>query len=198
MNGFFVVERQWSLQLQLSARFAWVSGLGPPLEGAFWSNFMMDFLDWRGYHSVVQLFEPGDILFLLLMACVRWPEVLRQAIAALEGFEPRDGRPEDFYAYLVRLLRLADGHTWKRMFDEISQGRNRCCYGLLWLCKSLGFVRKYVNGETDVEVVTIGVRQKKYVIERLGANAETGSGRSSRACRHHWHQVKTAMYFPIS
>ena len=45
VNGFFVVERQWSLQLQLSARFAWVSGLGPSVEGAFWSSFVMDFLD---------------------------------------------------------------------------------------------------------------------------------------------------------
>ena len=172
VNGRFSVERRWSLQLQLSARFAWVSGLGPSVGGAFWSSFVMDFLDWRGYRSVVQVFEPGDVMFLLLMACVRWPEVLRQGIGALEGFEPRDGRPSDFYAYFVRLLRRADGHTWKHMFDEISQGRNTCYIGLLWLCKILGFVREYVEGDADVEVVRIGVSQKQYVIERLGAKSE--------------------------
>ena len=110
-------------------------------------------------------------MFLLLLACVRWPEVLRQAIAALEGFEPRDGRPEDFYAYLVRLLRLADGQTWKHMWEEINQGRNTCNYGLLWLCKFLGIAREHVDGDADVEVVRIGASQKMYVIERLRANS---------------------------
>ena len=123
VNGVFNVDGTWSYELQLTARWAWVSRLGATMEGAFWQNFVRDFLDWRGYSSIVQVREPGDVMFLLIMACVRWPAVVYQAMGALDGFEPRSGSPAGWHLYLVRLLRLADGHEWREMFSEISQGR---------------------------------------------------------------------------
>ena len=55
------------------------------------------------------------------------------------------------------------------MFDEISQGRNRCCTGLLWLCKALEVV---AGDATPGEVVTLGVSQKTYVIAGVGSGSQ--------------------------
>ena len=111
-------------------------------------------------------------MFLLLMACVRWPQVLFKAIDVLDGFEPRGGCAAGWYAYLVRLLRLASGNSWKAMFDEICQGRNRCCFGLLWLCKALGVVAVCRQDATPCEVVTLGVSQTTYAVADVGPGSQ--------------------------
>ena len=109
--------------------------------------------------------EPGDVTFLLIIACVRWSAVVYQAMGALDGFEPRSGSPAGWHLYLVRLLRLADGHTWKAMFNEIIQGRGGFHFGLLWLCKTLGVVRDCPEDATGCEVVKLGVSQKAYTFQ---------------------------------
>ena len=105
-------------------------------------------------------------MFLLIMACVRWPAVVYQAMGALDGFEPRSGSPAGWHLYLVRLLRLADGHEWREMFTEISQGRGACYFGLLWLCKTLGVVRGCPAASSHgCVVVKLGVSQKAYAVQ---------------------------------
>jgi len=117
-------------------------------------------------------------MFLLLISLVRWPQVLLQVFDALDGFEPREGCAADWYAYVVRLLRLASGNSWKAMFDEISQGRNRICTGLLWMCKALEIIAVDPQDAhaTPGDVVSLGVSQKTYAI----AGVEPGSRRLSQ------------------
>ena len=172
INGSFRVERTWSPQLQLTAKYAWVYRLGPAVGDAYWEHFVSEFMDWRGVRRLAEVRHPGDVMFLLLISCVRWPQVLFQVFDALDGFEPRGGCAADWYAYLVRLLRVASGNSWKAMFDEISQGRNRCCTGLLWLCMALEIVAVDPRDATPGEVVTLGVSQKTYVIAGVGPGSQ--------------------------
>ena len=172
INGEFRVERTWSPELQLAAKYAWVSRLGPFVGEAYWEHFVSEFMEWRGFRRLSEVRHPGDVMFLLLVACVRWPQVLFHVFDALDGFEPRGGCAADWYAFLVRLLRVAGGKPWKAMFDEISQGRNRCCTGLLWLCKALGVVAVGSLGATRGEEVTLGVSQKFYVIADVGPGSQ--------------------------
>ena len=123
---------------------------------------MSEFKEWCGFRRLAEVRHPGDVMFLLLIACVRWPQVLFQVFDALDGFEPRGGCAADWYAYLVRLLRPASGNSWKAMFDEISQGRNRCCTGLLWLCKALEIVAVDPQDATPGEVVMLGANGRRY------------------------------------
>ena len=182
VNGSFQVERTWSPQLQLTAKYAWVDGLAPAVGEAYWDHFVSEFMEWRGFRRLAEVRHPGDVMFLLLISCVRWPQVLFQVFDALDGFEPREGCAADWYAYLVRLLRLASGNSWKAMFDEISQGRNRCCTGLLWLCKALGVVVDGPRDATPGEVLNLGVSQKKLMLLQTLARAVSASIRSSRVC----------------
>ena len=159
-------------QLQLTAKYAWVYRLGSAAGEAYWDHFVSEFMEWRGFRRLAEVEHPGDVMFLLLISCVRWPQVLFQVFDALDGFEPRAGCAADWYAYLVRLLRLANGNSWKAMFDEISQGRNRCCTGLLWLCKALEIVAVQHRHGISGEVVTLGVSQKTYAIAGVGPGSQ--------------------------
>ena len=87
----FKIDSSWSSELQLAARYAWVSRLGPSAGEAYWEHFVSQFMAWRAFGSLAEVREPGDVMFLLLTACVRWPAVLFQAFDALDGFEPRAG-----------------------------------------------------------------------------------------------------------
>ena len=108
---------------------------------------------------------------LLVAACARWPEVLFKAFDVLDGFEPRAECAVGWYGYLVRLLRVADGNSWKPMFDEISQGRNRCYTGLLWLCKILGVVECSLDPPMSSNVVKLGASQKMYLLSQTKSRA---------------------------
>ena len=171
IHGSHRVERTWSPELQLAAKYAWVTRLGPYAGDAYWEYFLKEFMEWRGFRSFSEVRHAGDVMFLLLMAHVRWPLVLFKAFDALDGFEPRGGCAADWFAYLVRLLRVASGNSWKAMFDEIGQGRNRCHTGLLSLCKALGVVKAGFEPrpEGSCELVTLGKSQKSYVIGDVGS-----------------------------
>ena len=135
---------------------------------------MSEFMDWRGFRRLAEVTHHGDVMFLLLISLVRWPQVLFQVFDALDGFEPREGGAADWYAYIVRLLRLASGNSWKAMFDEISQGRNRICTGLLWMCKALEIIAVDPQDAyaTPGDVVSLGVSQKKYAIAGVGPGSQ--------------------------
>ena len=94
-------------QLQLAANYAWVSRFGPCAVEVYWEHFVSEFMEWHRFHTLADVRHPGDVMFLLLMSCVRWPQVIFQVFDALDGFEPRDGIAADWYAYLVRLLKQA-------------------------------------------------------------------------------------------
>ena len=111
-------------------------------------------------------------MFLLLVACVRWPAVLFHISDTFDGFEPRSSTASDWCAFLVRLLRFASGNPWPAMFKEISQGRNRCYTGLLWLCKTLGIVSALDEPRDGDDVVILGLSQKKYLVADIAVGSQ--------------------------
>ena len=115
---------------------------------------------WRGYSSVLQLTHPADIMYLLVVGCVRWPVVVFEALALRNGFEPRAASAGDWHDYLQRLVMFANGKPWKDMFDIISPGRSRVVFGLCWLCKHLGVICKAGGGGGNA--VRLGVSQTYY------------------------------------
>ena len=163
-HGTHRVESAWSSALKLTACFAWVSRLAPGVEAAFFFLFVQDFLTWRGYSSIAAIEHPGDVLFLLLVGCVRWPPLVFRAMDLRHGFEPRDATAADWTAYLKRLLAYANGFDWKDMFDLISPGRSRIVFGMTWLGKHLGIIRKATPDDVEVDCITLGVWQRKYVM----------------------------------
>ena len=177
MHGTFRFGQDWSPQLKLAAKYAWVTRLGPFAGEAYWQHFLAEFMDWRGVRSFSEVRQAGDVMFLLLMAAVRWPMVLFRAMDQFQGFEPRRASAADWYGYLVRLLRVADGHSWKAMFDEIRVGRNSALTGLLWLCRTLGIVTLLSEEATEADappdrVLFLGVTQKKYILADVGPGTQ--------------------------
>ena len=164
LYGTFRVDAAWPSALKLTARFAWVTNLAPGVETAFFFSFVDEFLQWRGYSSALQIEHPGEVMLLLVMGCVRWPPLVFRALQLRGGFEPRVATAGDWHDYLLRLLMYADGHMWKSMFDLISPGRSRCVYGVVWLAKMLGVIRKAEGGDPHDRIVSLGVSQTRYVL----------------------------------
>ena len=129
--------------------------------------FVKQFMEWRGFSHFFEIREPGDVMYMMVIAAVRWPPVVFKALELREGFEPRTGKAEDWHNYLVRLVRFAHENSWKEMFDLISPGRSRCNFGLTWLCKHLRVIVKvsevpfYTTGETK----RLGVSQTIYGVQ---------------------------------
>ena len=168
------VGSAWSLELQLAARYAWVTNLTPPEDGQAWMDFVDRFLQWRQESSLSKLIEPGDWLFLVVIACARWPTVVRASLSMLAGFEPRTASPAQWHEYLCRLLRWASGHPWDEMFYNITPGRTRCCSGLVWLCKRIGVVACGDDeaSMTERDEVQLGSSQSSYIILDAASSAQ--------------------------
>ena len=175
-HGSFKVDKDWPLSLQLSARFAWVDRLGSGIEGGFYRWFVDGFLAWRGFNSVCDIQHPGDVMMLMFVGCIRWPLVVFQIWNLREGFEPRIATASDWHAFLVRLLNFAAGHVWKEMHDCISPGRSGINFGLVWLCKALGIIRKATNSDQVSSTVGLGVLQTRYVLLDQACSQESLQG----------------------
>lgn len=124
----------------MTCRFAYATNLSTSLEIFAWSWFLELFCAWRRVKTCGMLIEPGDWMFICLMACVQWPRVLAGAMFMLDGLEPRDADASQWYAFLRKLLRFADAQV-----DELEQkraisGRGKCKFGLVWLCERLGVI----------------------------------------------------------
>ena len=65
INGSHRVERTWSPELQLAAKYAWVTRLGPYAGEAYWEYFLKEFMEWRGFRSFSEVRHAGDVMFLL-------------------------------------------------------------------------------------------------------------------------------------
>ena len=154
------------MELTLVARYAWATNLAPPEDRQAWMDFVNKFFEWRQISSLTEVTERGDWLFIIVMACARWPTVLRESATLRAGFEPRTASPAQWHAYLCSLLRWASGHPWGDMFQATSPGRTRCCMGLVWLCKRIGVVA--ICGEeaspTSRHEVLLGASQQSYTI----------------------------------
>ena len=168
--GMHHISPDWPQPLQLTARFGYVSQMAPRVEAAFFGLFVRDFLAWRGFRSVADVRHPGDVMYILVVGCARWPAVAYQALSLRQGFEPRTAKASDWHHYLQRLLQYASGNAWKEMFDEISPGRSRVVFGLAWLCKWLRVISKATTG--DAPVVSLGVSQTKYVMHDADRSAD--------------------------
>ena len=164
--GTHRVASDWSVELTLVARYAWATNLAPPEDRQAWMDFVDNFFEWRQISSLSEVTECGDWLFIMVMACARWPTVLRESVTLRAGFEPRTASPAQWHAYLCRLLRWASGHPWEDMFQATSPGRSRCCLGLTWFCKRMGVVA-ICDGEaapTSRHEVLLGASLQSYTI----------------------------------
>lgn len=170
MYGSFRVSPVWPPALQWAAIYAWTSGVAPGVEAAFYDNFVLRFLRWRGLGSITEVTHGGDVMLLIMIGCVRWPVLVFRCLDLLEGFEPRTATASEWHEYIQRLVRFADGKLWKPMFDLISPGRSRCVFGLAWMAKRFGVMRKYDGKDATVRTVAIGVSQTRYVLSSPAAS----------------------------
>ena len=108
----------------------------------FWEHFVNQLLAWRRADSFAAVTERGDWCLLCVVASVRCPRVVGQALRLLEGAEPRKMSPEDWHAYIVRLLMCADGHTWADMWTKVAPGCSSDGSGLSCVAKRLGIIVK--------------------------------------------------------
>lgn len=172
-HGSFRVDKAWSEPLALTARFAYATNPGASIDNGAWTEFLNAFLAWREVGSLSMLEEPGDWLFVCLVACVHWPRVVCEAFSLLQGLEPRTATADQWHAYLVRLLEFAHGKCWSDMHRALIPGRGRCCFGLVWFCKLLGVIVKSAEREKSRgEALHLGASQAAY---------ELGDAASSQA-----------------
>ena len=72
------------------------------VEAVYWEHFIREFLRWRQVDSIAAITQQCDWCLLYVVASVRWPRVVAQALPVLQGAEPRDMTAEDWHAYIVR------------------------------------------------------------------------------------------------
>ena len=147
--GTFNCEEGWTWELQMTARFSYLTEACLGLEDVYWLHFVKDFLDWRAVASLESITHPRDWSFLATVASVRTPRVVAQAISRLEGAEPREMTLEDWRAYLLRLLDCADGNDWHDMWEYIApHGTSQLNQwpGLCHWARSLKLLRKLEQG----------------------------------------------------
>ena len=164
VSGTHRVDASWSPALRLTARFAYATTRVTGSEEAYWAGFVDALLKWRCVSSVRMLMEPGDWMFLCVMACVKWPYVVSEAFSLLQDLEPRTATAVQWYGYLIRLLGHASGRCWKSMHDAISPGRSRCNFGLVWFCKHMGVIAKIMPGTECSGALALGVSQLPYTL----------------------------------
>lgn len=167
----------WSKELQMTAKFAYATLLAPSADAVAWAAFLAGFLRWRGETSWTAIVDPGDWMLLVVVACVKWPPVVAQAIPLLVGFEPRNGTADGWRAYLGRLVKAADGRCWQDLHRSTSPGRIRCYFGLVWFCKALDLLGS-IDGKADGgDVINLGASQKGWLLrEGLGRLLEVLEG----------------------
>ena len=177
-NGFFRTKPQWSWELKMTARFAYVTTICRGVEMVYFMHVLKGFLSWRQVDAVAAITHPADWCFLCIVAAIRWPRVVCHALTLLEGAEPRDMTVEGWHAYIVRLLMVADRHKWDDMWVKISPGRASVRSGLCCLAKRLGVIAKV--GKEDGsrrrakgcqgQVLTLGSNANIYRVQDVSAS----------------------------
>lgn len=105
--------------------------------------------------------------FVVLVALVKWPSLVRQALSQLEemGLDPRTATAGDWRGYMVLLCSLADGRPMTDELKSISPGRTAAIYGLIWVAKHWGIVQKVPHGSEPshgLRVFVLGCSRKRY------------------------------------
>lgn len=159
------VDKDWGWELEMTAKFSYATRLAPGADAVAWDRFLADFMRMRGATEWPAIQDPGDWMFLVVVASIKWPPLVDQTIALLEGFEPRNGSAEGWHEYLGRLLKAADGRCWQELHQSTSPGRIRAYYGLVWFCKSLDLLEGMDDMGDQEVVVKLGASLKPWVMK---------------------------------
>ena len=102
--GVFTLPRNWSGELKLAARLAYITTLAPSLDAYVWSTFVEKLLQFRGHAKARQLTELGEWFLLLVVAGIREPRAVQDACGLLHGCQPVSATVPEWEAYVQRLL----------------------------------------------------------------------------------------------
>ena len=118
------------------------------------------------------------MFFLCLVALVKWPSLMSVALNQLRstGLDPRMATPADWRNYMIQLLRLINSKPMSDELKRISPGRTAACYGMIWIAKRWGIIRRLIGQPADEAVVfELGCLQQKYeLLPEDGAVAKMG------------------------
>lgn len=153
----------WSAELKLTAQYAFATNLSASSETSRWSAFLEGFCRHRGL-ELRDLQRPGDWMLLIVVACVKWEPVVHEALRLLEGLEPRTAGPEEWRAWMVRMVHWAHGSSWRDLHRGTSPRRIGMSFGLVWFFKKLGVVERAGSEPSRQRRFCLGAMQQDYVL----------------------------------
>ena len=109
------------------------------------------------------------MFFLCLVALVKWPSLMKEALFELAklGIDTLTATPSDWRAYVLTLCRLVDGRPMSDELKSISPGRTAAVFGLIWIATRWEILKKLPKGSlarAGVQVFTLGCTKQQYEV----------------------------------
>ena len=79
------LDAAWSWELQMTAKFGYATRLALGADTVAWDRFLADFLRMRDATSWAAITAPGDWMLLVVVASIKWPPLVDQALALLQA-----------------------------------------------------------------------------------------------------------------
>ena len=153
----------------------------PPEDHVKWHVFLDDFDNFRSRRTQTASsqealargdYSDGDVFFLCVVALVKWPSLVSEAMPQLlvSGLDPGTATPADWRAYLIKLCQIVDGKPMSDELRSISPGRTAAFSGIIWIAKRWKVLRRLRGQPADGAIVfKLGCLQQGY--ELLPENA---------------------------
>ena len=148
-HGEFELGATWSQPLKLAASFGYVTVLTPFDDRDVWNKFILQHIRIRVALGRQNVFDYGDWVVFVVVACVKWPPLVHRSITMLDillrpGCEPT---AKALYDFLVWHLKYADGadlgNTWcfgNTVLDQSFDGTIGGWSGIVPFCVHLGII----------------------------------------------------------
>ena len=172
--GQWTFATEWDASLRCAARCAFVTRLFPSVDNVTWDAFIDDFDNFRRRRTQAascqvsaasSQYNDGDVFFLCVVALVKWPSLVSEAMTQLRlsGLDPGTATPADWRAYLIQLLQIVDGKPMSDELRSISLGRTAAFTGIIWIAKRWKVMRRLMGQPADGAIVfKLGCLQQKY------------------------------------
>ena len=185
--GQWAFGTEWDASLRCAARCAFVTRLFPSLDNVKWDVFLDDFDNFRSRRTQTASsqealargdYNDGDVFFLCVVALVKWPSLVSEAMTQLRlsGLDPGTATAADWRGYLVQLLRIVDGKPMRDELTSISPGRTAAFSGIIWIAQRWKVLRRLMGQPADGAIVfKLGCLQQRYeLLPESAAIAEIG------------------------
>ena len=172
--GQWTFEAGWDDSLRCVARMAFATRLFPPEDNVKWHVFLCDFENFRSRRAQAVSsqealahcdYNDGDVFFLCVVALVKWPSLLSEAMTLLRvsGLDPGTATPADWLDYLIKLCQIVDGKPMSDELRSISPGRTAAFSGIIWIAKRWKVLRRLRGQPADgATVFKLGCLQQEY------------------------------------